>query len=86
MGEGLGKTIHEGFQLLAVTGGPLILALLVMGVVVGLFQATTQINDPALSFLPRLLVAILGSWAMGAWALDRIASYLAKSVERMVGL
>ncbi|MDX2022661.1 MAG: flagellar biosynthetic protein FliQ [Deltaproteobacteria bacterium] len=76
---------HEGFTLLGATGGPLVLGLLVVGVVMGIFQATTQINDPAVSFLPRLLVAILGSYLMGGWVMERCAKYLASAIERIAG-
>jgi flagellar biosynthetic protein FliQ len=36
--------------------GPLMLAGLIVGVIVSLFQAVTQINEPALPFIPKLLV------------------------------
>lgn len=75
----------EGFALLSATGGPLVLGLLVVGVLMGVLQATTQINDPAVSFLPRLLVAILGSYLMGGWVLERCAKYLAASIGRIGG-
>ncbi len=76
---------HEGFALLGATGGPLVLGLLVVGIVVGVLQATTQINDPAVSFLPRLLVAILGSYLMGGWVVERCAKYLASAIGRIGG-
>lgn len=76
---------NEGFALLGTTGGPLILGLLIVGVAVGIFQATTQINDPSVAFLPRLLVAILGSYFMGGWVLERCAKYLASAIGRIGG-
>ena len=60
--------IREGFLLLSSTAGPLIGGLLVVGLIVGIFQAATQINDPAVGFLPRFAAAILavGSSAAGS--------------------
>ncbi|MEA2699880.1 MAG: flagellar biosynthesis protein FliQ [Myxococcales bacterium] len=75
--------MHEGFLLLASTAGPFIGGLLLVGLVVGILQSATQINDPAVGFLPRMAVALLGVWAMGGWILEKYSTYLAMSLERM---
>jgi len=46
-------------------------------------QATTQINDPAVGFLPRLTAALLGAWGLGHWVLERYAHFLADAMKRM---
>jgi flagellar biosynthetic protein FliQ len=81
--ESLGALIREGLLLLAATGGPLIGGLLIVGLIFGVFQATTQINDPALGFVPRLIVCLLGVWALGGWMLERFAKYFASALSRM---
>jgi flagellar biosynthetic protein FliQ len=75
--------MREGFMVLASTAGPFIGGLLLVGLVMGVFQAATQINDPAVGFLPRLAVALLGAWALGRWVLERYAHYLADAMMRM---
>jgi flagellar biosynthesis protein FliQ len=75
--------MREGFVLLASTAGPLIGALLLTGLVVGIMQAATQINDPAVGFLPRLTVALAGAWAIGGWVLEKYAHYFADALQRM---
>ena len=75
--------MREGFTLLASTAGPFIAGLLVVGLVVGIMQTATQINDPAVGFLPRFSAALLGAWALGHWVLERYAHYLADSMTRM---
>jgi flagellar biosynthesis protein FliQ len=75
--------MREGFMVLATTAGPFIGGLLVVGLIMGVFQAATQINDPAVGFLPRLAVALLGAWALGRWVLERYAHYLADAMNRM---
>jgi flagellar biosynthesis protein FliQ len=81
--DSLAGLVREGFLLLTATGGPLVGVLLVAGLVVGVFQATTQINDPALGFVPRLLVALLGAFALGGWVLERFARFFASALGRM---
>ncbi len=81
--DGVGSVTKEGMLVLASVGGPLIGALLVVGLVVGILQSTTQINDPAIGFLPRLAAAIIGAWMLGGWVMERCARYLASSIGRM---
>ena len=75
--------MREGFTLLASTAGPFIGGLLLVGLIMGVLQAATQINDPAVGFLPRFGVALLGAWALGRWVLERYAHYFADALQRM---
>ncbi|HEX3698124.1 MAG TPA: flagellar biosynthetic protein FliQ [Polyangia bacterium] len=75
--------MHEGMLLLASTAGPFVGGLLLVGLVVGILQSATQINDPAVGFLPRICAALAGVWALGGWILERYSHYLQSSLERM---
>jgi flagellar biosynthesis protein FliQ len=75
--------MREGFTLLATTAGPLIGVLLLTGLIVGIMQAATQINDPAVGFLPRFGVALVSAWALGGWILERYSHYFANALDRM---
>jgi len=83
MGDLPGGLTREAFLLLASTAGPIIGALLVIGLVVGVFQAATQINDPAVGFLPRFAAAILAVWLLGSWVMERYSGFFASSLQRM---
>jgi flagellar biosynthetic protein FliQ len=83
MNELPGALTREGLLLLATTSGPIIGALLVIGLAVGVFQAATQINDPAVGFLPRFGAAILVVWLLGGWLLERYSTFFAMSLQRM---
>ncbi len=78
-----GALFREGMELLAVVGGPLFLALLASGLALGILQATTQVNDTAVGFLPRIAVALAVIWALGGWMLERFAAYFARAVVAM---
>lgn len=78
-----GALTREAFMLLGTTAGPIIGVLLVIGLVVGIFQAATQIQDPAVGFLPRFAAAILAVWMFGGWLMDRYAGFFASSLGRM---
>lgn len=80
-----GALFQEGLVTLAVVGGPLFLALLVSGLVLGILQATTQINDTAVGFLPRIAIALGVIWALGGWMMQRFAGYFARAIAAMAG-
>jgi flagellar biosynthesis protein FliQ len=75
--------LREGFAVLATVGGPFLGALLGVGLLIGLLQAATQINDPAVGFLPRLVTGIVVAWVAGGWAMERLAGYLGLAFQRM---
>ncbi|HET7754233.1 MAG TPA: flagellar biosynthetic protein FliQ [Anaeromyxobacteraceae bacterium] len=77
--------LREGLVQLAVVGGPLFGAILVVGLVVGVLQAATQVNDPAVGFLPRALTVGLVFTFAGGWMMDRLARFLAIALTRMAG-
>ncbi len=77
--------LREGFLLLVNVGGPLFAVLLGVGLVVGVLQAATQINDPAVGFLPRVGGALLLCWFAGGWMMERLAGFLATALTRMAG-
>ena len=61
---------------------------LLVGLVVSVFQAATQINEQTLSFLPRLLVTLLTLMAAGHWLLARLIDFterLFHDMPQMVG-
>lgn len=68
-----------GFQAMKLTlliGAPLLLVALVIGLVVSIFQAATQINETTLSFIPKLLGVFIALIAAGPWMLTTILDYM----------
>ncbi len=61
---------------------------LVVGLIVSMFQAATQINEQTLSFLPRLLVTIITLMIAGPWLLGKfmdLFNRLYSSVPNLIG-
>lgn len=68
--------------------GPLLLVGLVIGLIVSIFQAVTQIQDQTLSFIPKIvgmaaLLLLLGPWMLGH--LVTYASNLYTSIPQLIG-
>ncbi len=77
--------LHGALLQLAVVGGPMLGALLAIGLVVGILQAATQINDPAVGFVPRLAGTLLVIWLLGRWMLEKLAQSFAAAITSLGG-
>lgn len=78
-----GHLMREGLGVLAAVGGPVLGALLVVGLLMGILQSATQIQDPAVGFVPRLLAGALVMLFMGGWIMERLAKYFIYAMERI---
>lgn len=83
MNEAAMHLFRQSLMTLGTVGGPLFAALLVVGLFVGLIQATTQINDAAVGALPRLATAVAVCFFLGGWMMDRMSGFLAQTLTRM---
>ncbi len=66
----------------------LILPSLVVGLVVSVLQAATQINEQTLSFLPRLLTTLVSVMVFGPWILQQLMDFfrrLASEIPHLIG-
>lgn len=65
----------QGFYLIVLIVGAVMVPSLLVGLVVSVFQAATQINEQTLSFLPRLIVTILVIMYLGPWILTELTDF-----------
>lgn len=78
--------ITVGQQALHVTlllAAPLLLSALAVGLVVGMFQAATQINEMTLTFVPKLLVVGLVLLMAGPWLLQTLMGFTTRLIENI---
>jgi flagellar biosynthesis protein FliQ len=54
---------------------PLLLATLVIGVLVSVLQVVTQVQEMSLTFIPKLITAVIMLLAVGPWMLKRLVTY-----------
>jgi flagellar biosynthetic protein FliQ len=68
--------------------GPLLLAALVVGLLISVFQAVTQIQEQSLSLIPKIAAVAVVVVLLGPWMLGQLVSYttaLYTSIPTMVG-
>ena len=78
-----------GQQALWVTmliAAPLLLSALAIGLLVGMFQAATQINEMTMSFIPKLFVLVVALVIAGPWMLSVIVNYTRQLMEQIPSL
>lgn len=66
---------REALFLIVALAGPLLLAALAVGLLIGVLQAATQIQEQTLSFIPKLLALVVALIIMGPWLLTSWVVY-----------
>lgn len=76
----------QALQLVLMLAAPLLLTALAVGVLVGVFQAATQINEQTLSFIPKLAATAAVIVIAGPWMLRLLVEYTRRLIESIPGL
>lgn len=71
---------QQGLVMLLTVASPLLLAVLVVGLVVSVLQAATQINEVTLSFVPKVLAAVAVLIVAGPWMLATLVDYIQRTL------
>lgn len=66
--------------------GPILLVTLIVGLIISIFQAATQINEMTLSFIPKLLAAGITIVLLGPWLISTMVDYIQLLFSQIPGL
>ncbi len=69
------KLSQDALKTTAMLAAPLLVSTLVVGLIVSIFQALTQINEATLTFVPKMVVIALIIILAGPWMLDVLSQY-----------
>ncbi|MEM8500553.1 MAG: flagellar biosynthesis protein FliQ [Pseudomonadota bacterium] len=86
--EAVVDLLREAIYLIIILVSILIVPSLIVGLVVSVFQAATQINEQTLSFLPRLLTTFVAMMLAGPFLLMKLTQFterLVASIPLMIG-
>ncbi len=72
---------QEALWMLLMVSAPVLGVVLVVGLLVSLFQAVTQINEATLAFVPKLLAAVAVFALAGPWMLATLVDYIRRTLE-----
>ncbi len=74
---------QDALKTLAMLSAPLLLSTLVIGLIISIFQALTQINENTLTFVPKMIVIAIVLVLAGPWMLDLMNNYTTNLFENI---
>ena len=77
---------RQALEMTLMLSAPLLLTALAVGLIVGIFQAATSINEMTLSFIPKLLAMAAVLALTGPWMLRSLVEYSRALIESIPGL
>jgi flagellar biosynthetic protein FliQ len=74
---------RQTVELVLALAGPVLLAGLVVGLAVALFQAATQINEMTLTLIPKMLAVVASLAIFGPWMLQKLVSFTTVLIQEL---
>lgn len=65
-------------------GAPILVVVLVVGLIISIIQATTQIQEQTLTFVPKLIVTAIVGLMLGNWMLHTVMSFTKRIFDMIV--
>ncbi|WP_100487695.1 flagellar biosynthesis protein FliQ [Sporolactobacillus pectinivorans] len=65
----------QSVMIILMVGGPLLIIALVVGLIVSIFQAATQIQEQTLAFIPKIVAILFGLIFFGPWMLSQMLTF-----------
>ena len=79
---------QQAMEITILVSAPLLLAGLVTGLIISIFQAATSINEMTLSFIPKLIVMFIMLILAGPWMITTLVDYIQRlfsSIPTLIG-
>lgn len=79
---------EQGIYTILLITGPLLILALSVGLLVSIFQATTQIQEQTLAFIPKIVAVLVGLIVFGPWMLTKMVAFtvdLYQNLNQFVG-
>ena len=78
--------VYQALRMAALLAGPILMALLVVGLVIGILQAATSVNESTVSFIPKLIIFGVVLLLIGPVTLTLFTDYMKELLVRIPGL
>ena len=72
---------QQGLYMLLLISAPMLITVLLIGLVVSIFQAATQIHEATLSFVPKIIGAVAVLAIAGPWMLTTLVEYIQRTIQ-----
>jgi flagellar biosynthesis protein FliQ len=71
---------QQGLYMLMLVAAPILIVVLLVGTVISVIQAATQINEATLSFVPKVIAAVLTLAVAGPWMMTTLVEYIQRTL------
>ena len=79
---------RQAIEVTLIIAAPILLTALIVGLVISIFQAATQINESTLQFVPKLVAMFIVLILLGPWMLQYLIDYIQRlfgSIPQLIG-
>lgn len=79
---------RQTIEVVGLLAGPLLISSLIVGFIIAMFQAATQINEMTLTFIPKLITIGVVLMAAGPWMIQNLMGFtirLFQSIPQLIG-
>lgn len=83
-GEMVVSIAEQSITVILLAAGPLLILALATGLSVSIFQATTQIQEQTLAFVPKIVSVLVGLVFFGPWMLSQVTTFATDIFENLV--
>jgi flagellar biosynthetic protein FliQ len=77
------ELVFQALRMALILSGPILLALLIVGLIIGILQAATQLNETTVAFVPKIIVTVLVILLAGPPLLALFSDYLREIILRI---
>lgn len=77
---------REALTMVLLIAAPCLGISMAVGFLISIFQATTQIHDQTLAFVPKILAVVVGLFLFGGWMLRTLTAFTQRIIEQLPGL
>lgn len=77
---------QQALYVIVMLAAPMLISALLIGLLIGMFQAATQINEMTLSFIPKLLILVIAIMVAGPWMLKLLLDFTQRLYLSIPGL
>lgn len=79
--DGAVELFKNAFFVCCLICGPALLAALIVGLVIGVLQAATQVNEASISFVAKLIAVGLTFVVLGSWSMNQLVEYTSRTIQ-----
>lgn len=76
--------VTEMFKIALLVSTPVILLIFIVGLIISIFGAATQINEMTITFVPKIVAAVIGLIIFGSWMTTELVDYTRQMLETII--